>query len=184
MSGHAPLTPTEVAALVAKLQTYKYLCAVGPAAGGSMTILGPLNSAPKVDPDTETKEVKLYEKGAEPVAEFLTKDNLKLTLELEDIDTAAAMYANISVGDNLLDSSRALCIILQPITEDVGAKTFTFPNSYLRPGFKPNFQDENDPNYAMLEFLCKPSVTSGTSGAVITTPPFTLAVTSGGVVVE
>ena len=183
MAGHAPLVQTEIDALTAKFQIYKYLVAIGPASGGSMTILGPLKSAPKVEPDTETKEVKLYETGAEPQAEYLTKDNLKLTLELEDVDTAAALYTNITVGTNLLDSSRAQCIILQPITDDVGAKTFTFPNAYLRPGFTPTFEDEDDPNYATLEYLCKPVNQVDSGGVVTRQAPFTHTVTSGGVTI-
>ena len=181
---HAPLTQSEIDALIAKLQMYKYLCAVGPTtSGGSMTILGPLKSAPKIEPDIETKEVTLYETGVEVQAEVITKDNYKLTLELEDVDKAAELHSSFVKGDNILASSRSQAIVLQPITNDAGAKTITFCNAYLRPGFTPTFEDEDDPNYATLEYTCKPVITS--SGGVVTVgSPYTYAVTSGGTVTQ
>ena len=171
----APLTQTEIDALVAKLQMYKYLCAVG-GSGGSMTILGPLKSAPKIEPDNETKEVTLYETGKDVQAEIITKDNYKLSLELEDVDKAAELHSSFKKGDNILASSRAQVIVLHPITNNSSAKTITFSNAYLRPGFAPTFEDEDDPNYATLEYVCRPVVSSG--GVVGS--PFTYTVTSGG----
>ena len=181
----SPLTQSEIDTLTAKLQMYKYLCAVGPSSG-SLTVLGPLKSAPKIEPDIETREVKLYETGAETQAEIITKDNYKLTLELEDVDKAAELHSSFKKGDNILASSRALIIVLHPITNNSSAKTITFGNAYLRPGFTPTFEDEDDPNYAMLEYTCKPVISSaGSGGAVTVGSPFSYAVvTSGGLTIS
>lgn len=159
MAGHAPLTQSEIDALVAKLQVYKYVVSVG------SDVFGPLKSAPKYEPDVETKEIKLYETGAEPMAEILIKNDGKLTLELEDMDKAMELSAALKKGDNIFDSSCRKTITLQPITDDSGALTITFPNAYIRPGFNPNFEDEDDANYCTLEYTCKPY--AGGSGAVV-----------------
>ena len=95
----------------------------------------------------------------------IVKNNGTLTLELEDMDKALELGTLLKKGDNILASSRSVVITLQPITNDSGAKTITFPNAFLRPGFKPNFEDEDNPNYATLEYTCKPYV--GGSGAVV-----------------
>ena len=160
MAGHAPFTQAEIDALVAKLQTYKYVVSVG------SDVLGPLKSAPKFEPDVETKEIKLYETGAEPMGEVVTKNNGKLTVELEDMDKAMELSVALKKGDNIFDSAKRKVITLQPITSDTNAKTITFPNAYIRPGFKPNFEDEDNPNYATLEYTCKPYV-GGSGGAVV-----------------
>ena len=76
------LTQTKIDELIEKLNFYKYLVSVGE------TVLGPLKSAPKIEADVETKDIKLYETGTEPQASILVKNNVKLTLELEDIDAA------------------------------------------------------------------------------------------------
>lgn len=149
------LTQTEIDELIAKLNFYKYLVSVGE------TVLGPLKSAPKVDPDVETKDVKLYETGAEPRASILVKNNVKLTIELEDIDAAMSKMEAFKKGDNVLDSKKSEVITLVPITDDEGAKTITFPNAFLQPGLAMTLGEDDDANSTTLTYLCRPDATTG-----------------------
>lgn len=146
------LTQEMVDQLVAKLSFYKYQVAFGE------TILGPLNSPPKIDPDTETKDTVLYETGVDPLANILSKNNANITIETNDVDAALTMLREFKKGDNLLDSSKAKPLTFVPLTEDANAKAITFPNCYLQPGLAPNFAEGDDPNYVSLSFVAKPVV--------------------------
>jgi hypothetical protein len=149
------LTQTMIDDLVAKLSFYKYQVAFGE------TILGPLNSPPKVEPDTETKDTTLYETGVDPLASILSKNNANITIETNDVDTALDMLKGFKKGDNLLDSSKAKPLTFTPITDDANAKSITFPNSYLQPGLSTSFAEGDDPNVIPLSFVAKPVVETG-----------------------
>lgn len=149
------LTQTEIDELIEKLNFYKYLVSVGE------TVLGPLKSAPKIEADVETKDIKLYETGTEPQASILVKNNVKLTLELEDIDAAMSKMEAFKKGDNVLDSTKSEAITLVPITDDEGAKTITFPNAFLQPGLAMTLGEDDDANSTTLTYLCRPDATTG-----------------------
>ncbi|MCD8295473.1 MAG: hypothetical protein LUE27_09575 [Clostridia bacterium] len=151
----ASLTQTQIDALVAKLQYYKYQVSFGD------TILGPLNSAPQVEADIETQDTVLYETGSDPQASIISQNNAKITLECNDVDAAMALLADFKKGDNLLDSSTAKALVMVPLTDDAGAKTLTFENCYLQPGVATNFAEGDDPNYITLTFEAKPVVSTG-----------------------
>eukprot|EP00831_Metopus_contortus_P026526 TRINITY_DN2254_c0_g1_i1.p2 TRINITY_DN2254_c0_g1~~TRINITY_DN2254_c0_g1_i1.p2 ORF type:complete len:211 (+),score=29.02 TRINITY_DN2254_c0_g1_i1:210-842(+) len=151
----AALTQTQIDALVAKLQYYKYAVSFGE------TLLGPLKSPPKVEADIETKDTVIYETGVDPLASVISKNNAKITLELEDVDQAMTMLAAFKKGDNLLDSGNAKSLSLAPLTDDAGAKTLTFDNCYLQPGLATNFAEGDDPNHITLNFIAKPVVDTG-----------------------
>lgn len=149
------LTQTQIDELIAKLNFYKYVVSVGE------TVLGPLKSAPKIEADVETKDIKLYETGTEPQASILVKNNVKLTLELEDIDTAMSKMEAFQKGDNVLDSTKSEAITLVPITDDAEAKTITFPNAFLQPGLAMTLGEDDDANSTTLTYLCRPDATTG-----------------------
>lgn len=149
------LTQTKIDELIAKLNFYKYLVSVGE------TVLGPLKSAPKIEADVETKDIKLYETGTEPHASILVKNNVKLTLELEDLDAAMSKMEAFKKGDNVLDSTKSEAITLVPITDDEGAKTITFPNAFLQPGLAMTLGEDDDANSTTLTYLCRPDATTG-----------------------
>lgn len=149
------LTQTKIDELIEKLNFYKYLVSVGE------TVLGPLKSAPKIEADVETKDIKLYETGTEPQVSILVKNNVKLTLELEDIDAAMSKMEAFKKGDNVLDSTKSEAITLVPITDDEGAKTITFPNAFLQPGLAMTLGEDDDANSTTLTYLCRPDATTG-----------------------
>lgn len=149
------LTQEMIDALVEKLQYYKYQVAFGE------QVLGPLNSPPSIEPETETKETVLYETGVDPLAEILSKNNARITLEVNDIETALALKSTYKKGDNLLDSEFSKPLTFVPLTEDENAKVLTFPNCFLIPGMSFTPVEGDDPNYVPMEFLAKPDVDSG-----------------------
>ena len=149
------LDQTKIDALIAKLQLYKYVVSAGE------TVLGPLKSAPTVEPDVETKDLKLYETGSEAQASFLVKNNVKLTLDVEDVDTALPLLEAFKKGDNVLDSTKSVPVTLVPITDDEGAKTITFPNAFLQPGLSMTMGEDDDPNSVSLVYLCRPDAETG-----------------------
>lgn len=149
------LTQTEIDELIEKLQLYKYVVSAGD------TVLGPLKSAPTIESDVETKDLKLYETGTEPQASFIVKNNVKLTLDVEDVETALPLLEAFKKGDNVLDSSKSEEITLVPITDDTGAKTITFPNAFLQPGLSMTLGEDDDPNSVSLVYLCRPDAATG-----------------------
>ena len=149
------MTQTTIDGLIAKLQMYKYVCSVGE------TVIGPLKSAPKIEADVETKDITLYETGEDVQASILTKNNVKLTLEPEDIDTAVGLLAAFKKGDNVLASENSEVITLVPITDDETAKTITFSNAFLQPGLSMTLEEEDNPNSVELVYLCRPDAETG-----------------------
>ena len=151
------LDQTKIDALIAKLQLYKYVVSAGE------TVLGPLKSAPTVESDIETKDLTLYETGSEAQASFLVKNNVKLTLDVEDVDTAMGLMGAFQKGDNVLDSTKSVPVTLVPITDDEDAKTITFPNAFLQPGLSMTMGEDDDPNSVSLVYLCRPDAETGTT---------------------
>lgn len=149
------LNQAAIDALIAKLQMYKYVVSVGDA------VLGPLKSAPKLEADVETKDVTIYETGTDVQASILTKNNVKITLELEDVDTGIGYLAAFAKGDNVLATANSKVITLVPITDDADAKTITLGNAFLQPGLSTTLEDGDDPNTVQLVYLCKPVGTTG-----------------------
>lgn len=149
------LDQTKIDALIAKLQLYKYVVSAGE------TVLGPLKSAPTVESDIETKDLTLYETGSEAQASFLVKNNVKLTLDVEDVDTAMGLMGAFQKGDNVLDSTKSVPVTLVPITDDEGAKTITFPNAFLQPGLSMTLAEDDDANSVSLVYLCRPDAETG-----------------------
>ena len=91
----AALTQVQIDALVAKLQYYKYQVAFGE------QILGPLNSQPTVEADIETQDTVLYETGSDALASIISRNNARITLEVNDVDAAMTLLAPFKKGDNL-----------------------------------------------------------------------------------
>lgn len=145
------LTQAQVDTLIAKLQYCKYQVSFG------STILGPLNSPPKVEPDTETKDTVLYETGSEPQAQVLSKNNAKITLEVCDVATSLGLVQTIKKGDNLLDSTKGQALTFVPYGSGAA---ITFPHAFIQPGLQTNFAEGDDPNYITLTFIAKPDATT------------------------
>lgn len=160
MAANSTLTTQQIADLVAKLEFHKYLVAIT-LTGGTATSLGPLKTAPKCEPDVETKDTTIYETGSEVQASILSKNDVKLTIETEAVDAAVTLLAGFSKGDNVLGSSKKYSITLVPITSEATAKTITFTNAYLQPGLSTNLQDADDPNSVTLTFTCKADPSTG-----------------------
>lgn len=166
MSVRSPgeLTPQEIAALVAKLQKYPYLCFVGE------DDMGPLDDPPDVSPDVETKDVKFYETGAEVQASFLTKNNVELTIKSRNVAKVLELKSAFAKGDDVLASANAKTVVLVPLCADTGAVTITFPNAFLTPGLGLDLKEDSDPNSGELKFTCRPDAATG--------KPFTYATVS------
>lgn len=144
------LSQSQIDALIAKVEYYKYTVSYG------SSILGPLKSAPKIEPETEFRDILLYETGVKQQAQIITKNNAKITLELEDMATALTMLNTFKEGDNIIASDKAKELVLVPITTDENAKTISFGNVFLQPGLKPSFGEGDDPNFVTLDFVAKP----------------------------
>lgn len=153
--GGTTLNQEKIDELISKLQMYKYVCAAGE------TALGPLKSAPQIEADVETKDLTLYETGTEAQASFLVKNNVKLTLDVEDVDAAMTLIEAFKKGDNVLDSTKSVPVTLVPITEDAGAKTITFGNAFLQPGLSMTLGEDDDANSVSLVYLCRPVAETG-----------------------
>ena len=166
MAANSTLSPSDIETLVGKLEYHKYVVAI--TGGTETTNLGPLKTAPKAEPDVETKDTTIYETGSEVQASILSKNNVKLTIETESVDAAITLMSQFKKGDNVLASSSKYTVTLQPITSDATAKTITFTDAYLQPGLSTNLQDADDPNSITLTFICKANATTG--------KPFTYAV--------
>lgn len=154
------LTQEVIDQLVAKLNYYKYQVLWQPRSGGEPVNLGPLNSPPKVEPDTETKDTTLYETGSDPQASILSKNNANITIDTNNIEWALNALKNIKKGYNMLKYENGGELTFIPITEESTAKAITFPNCYLQPGLSTNFAEGDDPNYVSVSFVAKPTAMS------------------------
>lgn len=145
----AKLTQAQIDELLAKLVTDKYTVAAG------ATALGPLAGVPKIEPDIATNDVKMYETGAEVHASVITKNEIKITIETHDVDTAMTLLAGYKVGDNVFASAKKVALAMVPITDAVGAKTITFPNAYLQPGLSMTPAEDETPSKIALTYICR-----------------------------
>ena len=159
------LTQQEIDNLISSLKTFPYLVSVGD------VCLGPLSGAPTCDPDTETKDVVLYETEGEIEAKLLTKNSVTLTLRTRNVDAAMPLVSAIKKGDNILASTNKKVITLVPITGE-SEKTITFDNAYLNPGLSFAPGENKDPHVVTLTYECKADPTRGT--------PFTYETPSSG----
>lgn len=144
------LTQEDIDGLVKKLQLYKYVVSV------AETELGPLKSAPQIEGDVETKDLTLYETGSEAQASFLVKNNVKLTIDTENVDEAMKLMGEFTKGENVLDSTKKKKVTLVPITSDSDAETITFENAFLQPGLSMTLGEDDEANSVTLVFLCRP----------------------------
>lgn len=151
----AGLTPQQIDALIAKMKKYPYACSWG------TDNLGPLSAAPTVAGETETKEVTLYETGTDVQAEYLTKNDVRVTIKTRDVEKAMELQGAFAKGDNIIASTAAKALTLVPITATVGEKTITFGNAFLQPGLTLTPGEDEEPNEVELVFLCKADATTG-----------------------
>ncbi len=152
---NAALTQIQIDALVALLATDAFACKFGTSS------LGPLASPPKVEADVSTKDVMLYETGTDdPVASFLTRNRVKVTIETNNIDAAMALLTH-KVGDNVLDADLREALVLVPLTADATAKGLTFGAAAVQPGLSFDAQEKGTPHKMTLVFLCYPTGEDG-----------------------
>ena len=150
----AELTQEKIEELIGKLKKHPYLCSAG------STDLGPLSGPPQVAPETETKDVTLYETQGDVHASYLIKNDLKVTVKTRDVDTAMTLQSGIKKGDNIYDPSKKVALTLVPIT-GATEKTITFANAYLQPGLTYTPGEDGEPSEVELVYLCKADATTG-----------------------
>lgn len=148
------LTQNDIDGLIAKLKKFPYAALAG------STNLGPLDGPPTVAPEVETKDVTLYETGADVQARYLTKNDLLVTVKTRDVAGAMALQAAFAKGDNVLASASKVSLTLVPITSATEA-TITFANAYLQPGLNYTPGKDGDPSVVELQYLCKADATTG-----------------------
>jgi len=148
------LTPEQINALIAKLKKFPYAAVAG------STNLGPLDGPPTVAPAVETKDVTLYETGAEVQASYLTKNELMVTIKTRDVATAMSLQAAFAKGDNVLATTKKVSLTLVPITSAT-EPTITFANAYLQPGLNFTPGQDEEPSSVELQYRCKSDATTG-----------------------
>ena len=94
-------------------------------------------------------------------ASYLTKNNLKLTVNSRDVEKALELHSAYKKGDNVYASANSKQVSLVPITEDEAAKSIVFPNAFLEPGMEYTPNENDTPHSVKLEFTCKPDATTG-----------------------
>lgn len=159
----AALSSSDISTLIGKIKKFPYLCSFGTDG------LGPLAGAPTIAPQTETKDVTLYETEGDVEASYLTKNDLTVTVRTRDIETAMSLAASITKGANVLASSLGKALTLVPITSAT-EKTITFAHAFLQPGLNYTPGENGDPSVAELTFLCKADDTTGLPFAYGSTP--------------
>ena len=150
----AALTQNDIDGLIAKLKKFPYAAMAG------STNLGPLDGPPTVAPEVETKDVTLYETGADVQARYLTKNDLMVTVKTRDVAKAMALQAAFAKGDNVFDAAKKVALTLVPITSAT-EQTITFANAYLQPGLNYAPGQDGDPSEVELQYLCKADATTG-----------------------
>ena len=150
----AALTQNDIDGLIAKLKKFPYAAMAG------STNLGPLAGPPTVAPEVETKDVTLYETGADVQARYLTKNDVKVTIKTRDVATAMGLLAAFAKGDNIMASANKVSLTLVPITAATES-TITFANAYLQPGLNFTPGEDDTPSEVELVYLCKADATTG-----------------------
>lgn len=149
------LTPQEIDDLIAKLQKHPYFAMVGDVE------LGPLAGPPQIAPDVATQDVTLYETGEDVQAQYLTRNNITLTLETRNLDAANTLISSVKLGDNVFAAAKKKTVTLVPLTADSTAKVFTFPNAYVQPGLNATPGENSTPTTMTVAFTCKPDASTG-----------------------
>lgn len=122
------------------------------AANYNGTDLSPLAGPPQIEADIETKEVVTYAGGDEPIAEIVTKSNVKITIETTKVNAAMGLL-DAAKGENLLDKEKLRPLAIAPIVDEgsggEGGMSFT---CYVS-GYSTNFTDSDDkPNSVRITF--------------------------------
>ena len=171
-------TPSQIDAggieiLKAQLKQYPYLVYCG---GSS---LGPLEGAPTVSPNVETKDTVFYETNGQAVGSVIIKNEVNVTINTRRVDYAMALLHDFVEGDDVYASSRSKELVFVPITSDTTQPVITFPAAYLQPGLDYKPGENADPSVVALSFVCKPD-SSGHPWHKGDVPVTSGGVTSGG----
>lgn len=164
------LSSSDIAGLLATLANYPYYVTFTPTSGSAVD-LGPLSGPPQISPETETKDVTLYETGAAVQKKILIKNDMKVTVNTENLDAGMGLLATLEKDDDLLAaSSKEGVLLLEPITDDASAKSITFPHACVDVDNAISPGENGDPNVVQVSFYCKADATTG--------KPFTYASTT------
>ena len=163
------LTESDIAALVAKLENFPYYVTF--AIGNDSYDLGPLAGAPQVSPDSETKDITLYETGAAVRARYLTRNDMNVTVRTNAVDVGLSLILLNKQGDNMLDTNKEGTLLLEPIvTGSETPSSITFPHASVNIDSTIEPAEGGDPNVVSIAFHCRADATSG--------KPFTYATSS------
>lgn len=165
------LSNSDIADLLATLATYPFYVTFTPSGTGATPVdLGPLAGPPSITPETETKDVTLYETGAAVQKRLLIKNDMKVTVNTQNMDGGMEIIGALAKNDDLLNVSKEGTLLLEPITSDATAKSITFPHACVDIDNAINPGENGDPNAVQVAFYCKADATSG--------KPFTYAAAS------
>ncbi len=148
------LTQSEIDALIAKLKKFPYIANAG------SDNLGPLSGPPTVAAEVETKDVTLYETGADVQARYLTKNDVLVTIKTRDVAKGMALQNTFTKGENILASDKKVVLTLVPITS-ASESTITFANAFLQPGLNFTPGEDDTPSEIELQYLCKADASTG-----------------------
>lgn len=144
------LTPENISSLKAELKQYPYLVYFG---GSS---LGPIEGAPTVSPDVETKDTVFYETAGESVGSIVIKNNVTIAISTKKVEYAMELLHDFKVGDDVYADSRCKQLLFVPITGDTTQPVITFPAAYVQPGLDYKPGENRDPSVVALNFNCRP----------------------------
>lgn len=165
------LSATDITNLLATLKTYPYYVTFTPSDTSATPVdLGPLAGPPSITPETETKDITLYETGVAVQKRILVKNDMKVVVTTNNLESGMSLIGGIAKDADLLASTAEGTLTLEPITSDTTAKVITFGracvdiDNSIAPG------ENGDPNAVQVAFYCKADATSG--------KPFTYAAAS------
>ena len=152
-------TSAEIKSFIATATHYRYLACYND--GTTDHYLGPLAGPPQIESEVETKEIFFYETGDEAQSEIITKNQIIVTIESRDLETATSLISDLKKGDDLLaqeENAPAKTLVLTPISKegDTNAKSITFHNVFIKPGLSMTLSDgDENPSSVKLVFVCK-----------------------------
>ena len=156
------LSASDITALLAKLETFPYYVTFTPnATGGSAVDLGPLAGPPQVAPEVETKDITLYETGAAVQKKILIKNDMKVTVNTQNVDAGMQLMLTNAKNQDLLDEAKEGTLLLTPIISVTGVESITFPHAYVDTDNQFNPGENSDPNTVQVVFYCKADATTG-----------------------
>ena len=165
------LSSSDITGLLATLKTYPYYVTFTPSASNSSAVdLGPLAGPPSITPETETKDITLYETGVAVQKKLLIKNDMKVTVTTNNLEAGMGLISGIAKDADLLASANEGTLVLEPITSDTTAKVITFAHACVDVDNSINPGENGDPNAVQVAFYCKADATTG--------KPFTYAVAS------